>query len=54
MKEDVSHTPATLNERPIIALDDDAWGAFTAAPDAPVKPDAEVKERFARRPSLDR
>ena len=54
MKEDVSHTPATLNERPIIALDDDAWDAFTAAPDAPVKPDAEVKERFARRPSWDR
>ena len=44
----------TLNERPIIALDDEAWDAFTAALDAPVEPDPEVKERFARRPSWDR
>ena len=40
----------TLNERPIIALDDEAWDAFTAALDAPVEPDPAVKARFARRP----
>ena len=44
----------TLNERPIIALDDEAWDAFAAALDAPIKPDAAVKERFARRPSWER
>ena len=44
----------TLNERPVIALDDEAWDAFTAALDAPVEPDAEVKKRFARQPSWDR
>lgn len=40
----------TLNNRPIIALDDEAWRAFVAALDAPVEPDAAVKKRFARRP----
>ena len=44
----------TLNERPIIALDDETWDAFTAVLDAPVEPDPDVKERFARRPSWDR
>ena len=44
----------TLNERPIIALDDEAWDAFVAALDAPVKPDPTVKERYARRPQWDR
>ena len=44
----------TLNERPVIALDDAAWDAFTAALDAPVVPDATVKNRFARRPSWER
>ncbi len=39
-----------LNERPIIALDDEAWDAFTAALDAPVDPDPALKERFARQP----
>ncbi len=40
----------TLNERPVIALDDEAWEAFVAALDAPVDPDPAVKARFARRP----
>ena len=44
----------TLNERPIIALDDEAWDAFTAALDAPVEPDPAVKTRYARRPQWDR
>ncbi len=44
----------TLNERPIIALDDEAWDAFVAALDAPVESDPAVKERYARRPQWDR
>ena len=44
----------TLNERPIIALDDEAWDAFTAALDAPVATDPAVKERFARPPQWER
>ena len=44
----------TLNERPIIALDDEVWDAFAAALDAPVDIDPAVKERFARRPQWDR
>ena len=44
----------TLNERPIIALDDEAWDAFVAALDAPVAPDPALKERYARRPQWDR
>lgn len=39
-----------LNERPIVALDDEAWDAFTAALDAPADPDPALKERFARQP----
>lgn len=39
-----------LNERPLIALDDEAWDAFAAALDAPVAVDPAVKERFARQP----
>ena len=39
-----------LNERPIIALDDDAWDAFAAALDAPAEPDPALKARFARQP----
>ena len=39
-----------LNERPLIALDDEAWDAFAAALDAPVTVDPAVKERFARQP----
>ena len=44
----------TLNERPIITLDDEAWDAFAAALDAPVDIDPAVKERFARRPQWER
>ena len=45
---------ATLNERPVIALDDEAWDAFAAVLDAPVEPDPAVKARYARRPSWER
>ena len=44
----------TLNERPVIALDDEAWDDFVAALDAPVEPDPVVKARYARRPQWDR
>ena len=44
----------TLNERPIIALDEEAWDAFTAALDASVEPDPAVKARFARTPQWER
>ncbi|MCY3755689.1 MAG: DUF1778 domain-containing protein [Alphaproteobacteria bacterium] len=44
----------TLNERPAIILDEEAWDAFTAALDAPVEPDPAVKDRFAQRPQWDR
>lgn len=43
-----------LNERPVIALDDEAWEGFVAALDAPVEPDPAVRERYARRPQWDR
>ena len=35
-----------LNERPVIALDDDAWDDFIAALDAPVEIDPAVKARY--------
>ena len=38
----------TLNERHVIALDDEMYDAFVAALDAPVQPDDRLKERFAR------
>ena len=38
----------TLNERPIIALDDESYDAFVAVLDAPVQPNDRLKERFAR------
>ena len=44
----------TLNERPIIALDDEAYDAFVAALDAPVQPNDRLKERFARQPLWER
>ena len=44
----------TLGERPVIALDDEAYDAFIAALDAPVKVDADLKKRFARRPLWER
>ena len=40
----------TLNERPIIALDDEAWDAFVAALDAPVMPHDRLKRQLTRRP----
>ena len=43
-----------LNERPVIALDDEAWDGFIAALDAPVEPDPVVKTRYARTPQWDR
>ncbi len=44
----------TLNERPVIALDDDAYDAFVAALDAPVKPNDRLKKQFARQPLWER
>ncbi len=38
----------TLNERPVIALDDEAWDDFVAALDAPVEIEPAVKARYAR------
>ena len=43
-----------LNERPVIALDDEAWDDFVAALDAPVVIDPAVKARYARKPPWDR
>ena len=37
-----------LNERPVIAFDDEAWDDFVAALDAPVEIDPAVKARYAR------
>ncbi len=34
----------TLNERPVIALDDEAYDAFVAALDAPIQPNDRLKE----------
>ena len=44
----------TLNERPIITLDDEAYDAFIAALDAPAKPNADLKVLLARRPPWER
>ena len=44
----------TLNERPIIALDDEVWDAFAAALYAHVEPDAAGRERYAGGSSRDR
>ena len=43
-----------LNERPVIALDDEVWDDFVAALDAPVKLDPAVKARYARTLQWDR
>ena len=43
-----------LNERPVIALDDEVWDDFIAALDAPVEIDPDVKARYARTPQWDR
>ena len=39
----------TLNERPIIELDDEAYDAFVAALDAPVTPNARLKRQLVVR-----
>ncbi len=44
----------TLAERPIIALDDEAYYAFVAALDAPVAPNDRLKRQSARRPLWER
>ena len=44
----------TLNERPIIALEEEAWNAFAAALDAPVETDPAVRARFSRAPQWKR
>ena len=41
----------TLNERPVIALDDEA---YDAALDAPVEPNDRLKKQFARQPLWER
>ena len=40
----------TLNERPVITLDEEAYNAFITALDAPVDPDEQLKEQYARTP----
>ena len=42
-----------LNERPVIALDDEAWDDFIAALDGPVEIDPAVKARYAHTPEWD-
>ena len=42
-----------LNERPVIALDDEAWESFLAALDTPVEIDPTVKARYGRTPQWD-
>ena len=44
----------TLNERPVIALDDESYDAFVAALDAPVKSSARLKRQWARQPLWER
>ena len=43
-----------LNERPLIALDDEAYDAFLAVLDAPAEPDERLRERLKRRPLWER
>ena len=43
-----------LNERPVIALEDETYAAFVAALDAPVKPNNRLQELVARRPLWER
>lgn len=43
-----------LNERPVIALEEETYDAFIAALDAPTEPPSRLKERFSRRPLWDR
>ena len=41
-----------LNERPVIALDDEAYDAFVTALDTPVEAGVRLKEQFARKPCI--
>ncbi len=43
-----------LNERPVIALDDEAYDAFLAVLDAPAESDERLRERLKRRPLWER
>lgn len=43
-----------LNERPVIALDDETWEDFFVALDTPVAPSRAVKKRYARQPQWER
>ena len=43
-----------LSERPVIALDDEAYDAFLAALDAPAEPNVRLRERLERRPHWER
>ena len=43
-----------LSERPVIALDDEAYDAFVAALDAAVEPNDRLKKLFARQPLWER
>ncbi len=44
----------TLNERPVIALDAEAYSSFVAALDAPVEPNNRLRELFGRQPLWER
>ena len=43
-----------LSERPVIALDDEAYDAFVAALDAPLKPNDRLRDLVTRRPLWER
>ena len=44
----------TLSERPVIALDDEAYDAFVAALDAPGEPNERLRNLAARQPLWER
>ena len=44
----------TLNERPVITLDDKTYDAFVTALDAPVESNVRLKKRFTRQPQWER
>ena len=43
-----------LSERPVIALDDEAYDAFVAALDAPAEPNERLRDLVARQPLWER
>ena len=43
-----------LSERPVIALDDEAYGAFVAALDAPAEPNERLRDLVTRQPLWER